>query len=129
VDGGWRELVERLALKGLTRELANNCVCVALTADRISLQLDVAHSQLRSQSVEARLRTALTQHFGNDMQLDVVVGDGAAANETPAVAAAREKAERHQSACEAITGDENVKALQDAFSARVVPDLVEPLDK
>jgi DNA polymerase-3 subunit gamma/tau len=122
----WAGIVATLNLRGIAQQLAANCALQKRDADAIHLTLDAAHSQLHSKQQEERLQQALQEHFGTTLRLVLQVG--APDNETPAQRAAREAAERQQAAQQAIEQDPSVRALQDAFNARIQPDTVRPVD-
>jgi len=122
----WAAIVATLNLRGIAQQLAANCALQKRDADAIHLTLDAAHSQLHSKQQEERLQQALQEHFGTPLRLVLQVG--APDNETPAQRAAREAAERQLAAQQAIEQDPSVRALQDAFNARIQPDTVRPVD-
>ncbi len=122
----WAGIVAALNLRGIAQQLAANCALQKRDADAIHLTLDAAHSQLHSKQQEERLQQALQDYFGTPLRLVLQVG--APDNETPAQRAARETAERQQAAQQAIEQDPGVRALQDAFNARIQPDTVRPVD-
>ncbi len=122
----WAGIVAALNLRGIAQQLAANCALQKRDADAIHLTLDAAHSQLHSKQQEERLQQALQKHFGTPLRLVLQVG--APDNETPAQHAMREAAERQQAAQQAIEQDPSVRALQDAFNARIQPESVRPID-
>ena len=122
----WAGIVAALNLRGIAQQLAANCALQKRDVDSIHLTLDAAHSQLHSKQQEERLQQALQDHFGTPLRLILQVG--APDNETPAQRAAREAAERQQAAQQAIEQDPSVRALQEAFNARIQPDTVRPVD-
>lgn len=122
----WAGIVATLNLRGIAQQLAANCSLQKREADAIYLMLDAAHSQLHSKQQEERLQQALQEHFGTPLRLVLQVG--APENETPAQRQAREAAERQQAAQQAIEQDPGVRALQDAFNARIQPDTVRPVE-
>ncbi len=126
VQNDWAGIVAALNLRGIAQQLAANCALQKQDADVIHLTLDAAHSQLYSKQQEERLQQALQDHFGSPLRLVLQVG--ALDNETPAQRAAREAAKRQQAAQQAIEQDPGVRALQDAFNARIQPDSVRPID-
>jgi DNA polymerase-3 subunit gamma/tau len=122
----WAGIVAALNLRGIAQQLAANCALQKRDVNAIHLTLDAAHSQLHSKQQEERLQQALQEHFGTPLRLVLQVG--APDNETPAQRAAREAAERQQAAQQAIEQDPSVRALQDAFNARIQPESVRPID-
>ncbi len=120
----WHEVVERLKLGGLTRQLANNCSFAGCDGRVLRLALDPAHGNLRAESTVQRLSKALEALVGQPLKLQI---DAEAAGEaTPAQREARRAAKRQLEAEAAISDDPLVRALDDAFGAKVVPGSVRP---
>ncbi|NCC35245.1 MAG: hypothetical protein EOM24_25025 [Chloroflexia bacterium] len=69
----WPEIVDRLQVGGLTRQLVSHSSLIAITADRVSLALDPNFEHLRSYAVESRLRDALCEVMGREVRLDLQV--------------------------------------------------------
>jgi DNA polymerase III subunit gamma/tau len=122
--GPWAELVERLSLVGMVRELANNTAMESQSEDEISLVLDESCAQYLNKEREAALKTALEQHFGRTLKFRIRTGRPPA--ETPAQQRARLGSEQQQAAVEAVNSDPNVRALREKFNARVNPDSIKP---
>lgn len=122
----WPDIVAALQLRGIAQQLAANCSLVTRDAASILLALDSAHAQLYSKPQEARLQQALQQHFNAPLRLSIQIG--MLPTETPAQRRTRETAERQQAAQQAIEQDPGVRALQEAFNARIQPDTVRPVD-
>jgi DNA polymerase-3 subunit gamma/tau len=120
----WRAVVGRLALSGITRELAMNAVFVGREGDTLTLRLDPSHAQMRGKAREAQLERALCDHFGAPICLVVEVGE--AAGETPAHAARRLAEERREVAARALERDPTVQRLRDVFGATLVQESVRP---
>ncbi|ROR32009.1 DNA polymerase III subunit gamma/tau [Inmirania thermothiophila] len=125
--GDWGALVEASGVRGMARELALNCVLEARDDRRIRLRLDPARAQLRSATVEGRLRAALARHLGReDLRLEIVVAEPEA--ETPAQRRVREARERQAAAEAAIREDPVVQGLQAVLDARIEHGSVRPRD-
>ncbi len=122
----WPALIEALGLRGMTRQLAENCVPEGEDNGVLRLKLDPAFCQLRTPQVEAKLAEALSGHLGRSLKL--AFEEAAPAQETPAQQRARTDAERRAAAQQAIESDEAVRALRETFNARVQTDTIEPLD-
>ncbi|MEW7978902.1 MAG: DNA polymerase III subunit gamma/tau [gamma proteobacterium symbiont of Phacoides pectinatus] len=123
----WSEVVERLKLGGVARQLANNCSFGAWDGARLVLRLDPLHRQMRVDSSEQRLRRALCELLGCEVRLEIQVGEPADAD-TPARIQAKNEAQRLREAREAVAGDPLVQALEEQFDARVIPESVRPAD-
>jgi DNA polymerase III subunit gamma/tau len=123
----WEELISRMNLQGMVRELAVNCVLVERGADLIRLQLDKAHAHLHSKIIEDRLRQALRKHVADGLRLEIRVGDGGDAD-TPAGRRKKQEQDRLDAALAALEEDAEVRVLKDTFNARIVPGSVQPVE-
>jgi len=122
---GWNNIVEALKLEGMARQLAAHCALKKHDEDGIHLTLAPAHLSLRNKKIEERLQQALSQHYGKPVRLIIDVGTPHA--ETPAVIQGQRETDRRQAAVQMITDDVNIKAMQEAFNARVVPESIQPV--
>ncbi len=122
---GWSNIVEALKLEGMARQLATHCALKKHDEDGIHLTLASAHLSLRNKKIEERLQQALSQHYGKSTRLIIDVGTPHA--ETPAVIQGQRETDRRQAAVQTITNDANIKAMQEAFNARVVPESIQPV--
>ncbi len=122
---GWNNIVEALKLEGMVRQLATHCALKKHDEDSVHLTLAPAHLSLRNKKIEERLQQALSQHYGKPMRLIIEVGTPHA--ETPAVIQGQRETDRRQAAVQTITDDVNIKAMQEAFNARVVPESIQPV--
>ncbi|MCK4704198.1 MAG: DNA polymerase III subunit gamma/tau, partial [Gammaproteobacteria bacterium] len=129
----WREILEGLAVNGMVKQLAANCVLQSIEDNTVTLAVDAGHQQLRNAKSEARLKQALCEYFDKDLRLDIVVHSGArteAVNqqiETPAQSQARETGERQMQAEASIEGDSFVQSMKENFNAEIVPGSVKPI--
>jgi DNA polymerase-3 subunit gamma/tau len=122
----WSRLVERLGLNALAKQLAVNCALKQFSDGRLELWLDPLHQQMRTESAEQRLKSALEKHFGSALQLKIEIGQPAAV--TPAQQLAQQQSQRQQKAVELIEHDPNIRAMQDTFNARISPDSIVATD-
>lgn len=125
--GEWEILLVDIGVQGIARELAVNCTLLERSERRVRLLLDRAHAHLHNRTTEERLQQALRARLGADTVLEVVVGD-AAPGATPAARRSQQQEERRQAAIAALEADDEVRALQDMFDARIIPETVHPLD-
>jgi DNA polymerase-3 subunit gamma/tau len=126
-SGQWEVIVEKLALKGLTHQLAVNCALQEITDTGITLTVDPSHMRLLSKARSEQIKKALCQFYGHDVRLKILK-EGTPQDETPARRQAREQENRQQQAIESIESDENIKAFQDTFGATVNYDSIRPRD-
>ena len=126
-SGDWREMIESLAISGMVKQLAVNCVLNELAGNRVALTLDSAHHSLLTPRAQQRLQQALADYLDRDIHLEIQVGDTPAKVETPAKAVAREQDERQQQAEQSIEQDSFVQAMKETFNAEIVPGSVKPV--
>ncbi|MGH8510104.1 MAG: DNA polymerase III subunit gamma/tau [Gammaproteobacteria bacterium] len=116
--GAWQQLIDELALSGLVRELAMQCV----PADKLGPDLHlVASPQARhlvNDKIQSRLAEALQNHYGRGSRLRISVAD-LAGRASPADLKAQAAHERRAQARQALENDPNVQALREAFGAEV----------
>ncbi len=122
---GWQEMVEAMGVRGMTRELANNCVLAHMDDGACQLILTPGHEQLRSARVEEKLQLALRNYSGKAVKLSIKSEQ--TEHVTPAQQRVQQQTDRQQAAVDAINTDEKVQALKDNFDARVMPGTIEPL--
>jgi DNA polymerase-3 subunit gamma/tau len=124
-DGNWRALVENhLSKLGLVRALAQNCELVNFDGDEMTLRISEAHKHLASANYLDKLNTALNNHFGRRLKLNITAGQEA---NTPARQLAVEKAELQDQATQAIMSDRFVQGLMQEMGATIVPNSIKPL--
>ena len=126
-DENWDQVVNKLVVRGVSRELAANCVLKQRSGNRIELLLPEAHAGVRTGSAERRLQEALAKYFGVDIRLVITLGNGEA--ESPAQKQNRQRDERYRETEQALSTDPEVRALQETFGAEIVPGSVEPPTK
>ena len=126
VDGNdeWANLVISIKVKGMTRELANNCILESVDDKHCNLLLSPGHSQLISPRAEDNLQQALRDYYGNNIKLNIKSGQ--ANTTTPAQQITRKQEDIQQAAVDSINNDENVLALKEQLGARVMPGTIEP---
>lgn len=121
----WSAITGALELKGMAGQMAQNCAFHGIDNDVVRLSLDPAHAALLSKERLQQLEKALCAH----LQRKVIVKiskDNELPHETPAGKRNREQDERQQQAEESIRGDENIRAIQDAFGGSVQMDSIRP---
>ena len=88
----WADLCARLALNGITGQLAANCVVRGHTESTVDLVLSPEREQLLTSGTRAKLESALGDYFGRPIRLRVDVARRS--EESPAERDAREDSER-----------------------------------
>jgi DNA polymerase-3 subunit gamma/tau len=121
----WRQILEGLAVSGMVKQLAANCLLLEQDGNTIRLGLDDGHKALRTPKAEKRLQQALGEYFDANIHLEI---DTCTDNnfETPAQAEVREKDQRQLQAEKSIEEDGFVQAMKETFNAEVIPGSVRP---
>ena len=126
----WRTMLDELAISGMVKQLAANCILRDISDDTMVLLLDYGHRQLLNVKAEKRLQQALCEYFDRDLRVEIIIDSKSNAAEakieTPAQSLAREKDERQEQAEESIEEDGFVKAMKEYFNAEIVPGSVKP---
>ncbi|MFP5507112.1 MAG: DNA polymerase III subunit gamma/tau [Gammaproteobacteria bacterium] len=124
--GDWPALIDAMNLRGMVRQLAENCTLAEQGEQHVHLRLDPAHAHLHSAALEKKLAEALSAQSGRPVKLRIDAE--AAGEETPAQRQARLNRERQAAAERAIADDDNIRNLEETFGAQVQRDTVRPLD-
>ena len=120
--GDWPALAVDLPLKGISYQLAFNSELMAL--DGNTLKLNVPVPQYAEASQVAKLKAALAERLGQNVDVLVEVG---AARRTAAAHDAAMRAQRQQEAEREIGADPFVQSLIREFGASIVPDSIRPI--
>ncbi len=123
----WSAIIGKLALTGMVREMALNCVFHGLEGDVVRLSMEHVHAHLHSSARMKQLEAALCEHFGRPVTVSLT-RERQLARESPARRRSREQQERQQRAVAAIAGDATIKAIQDTFGATVYEESIRPKD-
>ncbi len=123
----WTELVAKLGLSGAVRVLASNCAYLRRSGNTVYLSLDPRSESLLTKSRKEALAGRLSQHFGEQLAVDVALAAaiGEAATETPAQAEARLADERMEAARRELEADPNVQAMKSIFGAEIKAETIE----
>jgi DNA polymerase-3 subunit gamma/tau len=122
--GEWADLVGRLKLVGMAKQLAHHCELVREAEDMIELRLAPAHKHLADKGPQERLRTAVEEHLGRSVRLKIDVAEPL--GQTPAQRSEIDRQNRLAEAAQSIDADPFVRELVDDLGARVVPDSIKP---
>ncbi|MGH8778679.1 DNA polymerase III subunit gamma/tau [Paraburkholderia sp.] len=121
-EGDWPALAAGLPLKGISYQLAFNSELMAL--DGATLRLNVPVPQYAESSQVAKLKAALAERLGRDVDVQVEVGP---ARRTAAALDAAERAQRQKEAEREIGADPFVQSLIREFGASIVPGSIRPV--
>ena len=122
----WLELFPRLGLAGMTASIAANCTLVAVEGDCWHLHLDPGQSALFNAGQQRRLTDALSSYHGRPLTLRIEIVRPE--QETPAQAAARQRAERQRQAEATIHADPLVRQMIEQFAAVIRDGTIVPLE-
>jgi DNA polymerase-3 subunit gamma/tau len=120
----WKKLIDDMALTGLVKELAGNCVLKDHSEDRIHLVLLPSQEHLLKTIQQERLQSAIHERFGKDVKLIITVEDPK--GETPKQANKRMQDERQQQAVDSFKNDSDVKDIVDSFDAKIEQKTIQP---
>jgi len=121
----WGVIIRTMALKGMAGQMAQNCAFHGIDNDIVRLSLDPAHAYLLSKERLQQLEKGVCAHFQRPVTVRIEK-EGELPHETPASRRTREQDERQQRAVQSIEGDENIRAIQDAFGGAVQIDSIRP---
>ncbi|MEM5292852.1 DNA polymerase III subunit gamma/tau [Burkholderia sp. JPY481] len=120
--GDWPALAVDLPLKGISYQLAFNSELMALEGN--TLKLNVPVPQYAETSQVAKLKAALVERLGQNVDVQVEVGP---ARRTAAAHDAKLRAQRQQEAEREISADPFVQSLIREFGASIVPGSIRPI--
>ncbi len=126
----WPELIARLKLSALTRQLAENSAFVAADNHQITLALQDAHRHLATEKTIERLQAALGKVLNTSVSLQFT--DAQTDSETaPTLASQRADADadRLTKARESIANDPTLAMIKKTFNARIIESTIKPLDQ
>lgn len=121
-NGDWPALAVGLSLKGISYQLAFNSELMAIEGG--VLKLNVPVPQYAEASQVAKLKTALAERLGKEVEVQVVVGP---ARRTAAALDAAFRAQRQKEAEREIGADPFVQSLIREFGASIVPGSIRPI--
>lgn len=125
----WTQLVAKLKLSAITRQLADHCAFVAATEDRITLLLARELEHLATENAKARLQAAVSKSLGYEVKLLFETTDQQQ-DSAPTLAGerAQQQAEQQQRAEAAIHNDPVVEMIKNTFNARIIDSTIKPLN-
>lgn len=123
-NGDWRGLVVQLKL-GAAGMLAQNAELLSYSDIHFDLQVAEEHRAVATRDYQDKLRSALSEHFGRDITVNVNIG--AIAGETPAIMLVRENAARQEVAVAAIQNDPFIQTLVRDMGGTIDASSIKPL--
>jgi DNA polymerase-3 subunit gamma/tau len=122
----WPEIIARLQLTGLSRELANNCILESIDEKVCRLQIDPGYKQI-SVKAEEKLGGALQKYYSRPLKL--LITPMTELRMTPAHEMQKARDDMQQAAIDSIETDKNIHDLKNTFSARIVNGSIESLNE
>lgn len=113
----WFELVSKLNLSGITKELASHCSVVEWLPNSLHLNLEKTQQALLNPRSFERLQTALSEHSGVSIKLRITQGDEI--GKTPARVLQKNREQALSEAKNALNTDPNVQEFINRFNANV----------
>ncbi len=113
----WIGLVQRLPVKGMTRNILGECVLSSCSADCLNLLIAPQYIELLTRNHEDRISHALLETFGRPVNFKVEARDHV--EETPAAWQKRIRAEQVGEARRALENDPLVQQMIARFGARL----------
>jgi DNA polymerase-3 subunit gamma/tau len=126
IDGAaaWAELVAKLPLTGMTRQLAEHTALLRHRGDVIELALDPGFENLRNPKWEEGLSRALEMYFGHKIVLRFESGEPEAA--TPQQLRKEQLAARQEAAEASIQSDPALQSILEQFGGEIEPGSIRP---
>lgn len=115
----WSGIIDELKLAPLVKQLCSNAAMERKSENEVLLTLDKSHSQLLNKDREQEVKNAMEALWGQPIKLTIELG--APTQDTPAQEVQKELDSKQAAAEEAISGDENIQALQENFGAIIKP--------
>jgi DNA polymerase III subunit gamma/tau len=113
----WQDVIDEMALAGLVKELAGNCVLKEHTKEKIHLVIPPTQEHLLNTSQKERLNSALKTRFGQEIKIIMTVENPN--GETPVQKKDRVQQETQLAAEHSVENDPNLRVLQDLFDATI----------
>jgi DNA polymerase-3 subunit gamma/tau len=125
--GAWPELVAQLQVAGAARELARNAELRGRDGSVFDLVVPKSKAFLADRAHADKLKTALEQHLGGTVRVNVSVGDTSGAS--AAAIESGERDARRAEAVKAVQGDGFVQDLVNMFDGKVVDSTIRSPEK
>jgi len=122
----WEQVVSRIALKGITQQLAKHCALKSYVDNKITLEIAELHKQLLNKNRQSEIEQALQKVLNTNVSLEIITS--ANPGNTPALMEEKRQVDKLNSARQEIENDQAVKSIIDTFDAEINIDSIEPLD-
>lgn len=125
-ENNWTQMFNDLNLAGMTQSIAANMVFAKRQGTQLQFTMEQGQSSMLNASHQGRIRQALEQMFGCDLQLAIDIGETQI--ETPFANQQRREAQHQDQAVESLKNDPNVASLSTAFSGQLDINSVLPVN-
>jgi DNA polymerase-3 subunit gamma/tau len=125
--GNWSALIESAGLKGPAGQLVRNAALIGIENDIVRIALNPAYEHMSAPPLVASIEERLGAVLGRAVKLRFE--KSAAATDTPAELAQRERQARQQEAERALGTDPFVQAVVRDFDAHVIPESIRATEK
>ena len=120
----WPELFEAFQFSGILHNIALNLELGEVSGAHLNFHLAERDATLLNERHPAQLAQALTRHLGHDVSAEIAVADHG--GRTPANHRAALAAARLAAAEQAISSDDALHALLEAFDGQIIPGSIRP---
>jgi DNA polymerase-3 subunit gamma/tau len=125
-DGNWPRIVSALGLQGPASQLAAHCSWGGKEGNRVRLMRDPEGETFHRPALEEKLAQALSSHFGEPIELEIVVATEPV--DTPARQHKAAADDRLQNARRSIDADPSIRAMREVFGGTVQPDSIRSVE-
>jgi DNA polymerase-3 subunit gamma/tau len=125
-ENNWIQVCNDLNLSGITHSIAANMVFINRQDTQLQFTLEQGHSSMLNDTHQGRIRLALEELFGCDLQLIMNVGQ--TQTETPFANRHRRETEHQDQAIASLQNDPNVDSLTTAFNGQLDINSVLPVN-
>lgn len=124
-DGNWLGLISKLKLAGMAGMLAQHSEIKSFKHDAIQLIVPASYKHLIEKNFIEKLRSALSNHFGTDIAIQVEIGESS--GNTMVEVEAKHAQEKQAQAIVSIHQDSFVRTLVENMDARVIDSSIRPI--
>lgn len=121
----WLNLMAQMKLDGLAKALADQCVLLEISPDRMVLSVDASEKFSKTEMAIQQLKQAIIQNISPQCQLVFMEYQGA--HLTPARQVQNQKTETQQQVVASIEQDAMVNTFKQKLNMRVIESSVSPL--
>lgn len=123
----WSDLIPKLELSGIVKQLAEHCTLASYSEEWIQLVLEESQKPLLQKRHEDKLNQVLSQYFKRDVKLKINVGKIPQGIKTPASEYQQSQEATHQAARSLMETDPHLTDLVNTFNAKIEEIVVEKL--